>query len=57
MRARLTLAALSGAIAVEAALPGAASAHGLVQKSDLPIPQWLLAWGAVRVLSPRAEAA
>jgi hypothetical protein len=50
VRARLTLAALAGAVAVEAALPGAASAHGLVQKTDLPIPQWLLAWGAAVIL-------
>ncbi len=50
MRARVAAAALAGAVAVEAALPGSASAHGLVQKSDLPIPKWLFGWGAAVVL-------
>lgn len=40
------LAALGGI----AALPEAASAHGLVQRTDLPIPEWLFAWGASGVL-------
>ncbi len=50
MRARVAAAAIAGAVAVEAALPGSASAHGLVQKSDLPIPKWLFGWGAAVVL-------
>ena len=33
-----------------AAFPDAASAHGLVGKQDLPIPQWLFAWAASVVL-------
>jgi hypothetical protein len=50
VRSRVAVAALAGAVAVEAALPGAASAHGLVQKSDLPIPKWLFGWGAAVIL-------
>ena len=30
--------------------PGGASAHGLVQREQLPIPQWLFAWAAAAVL-------
>jgi hypothetical protein len=30
--------------------PTAASAHGLVQRSNLPIPEWLFAWAAAVVL-------
>jgi hypothetical protein len=32
------------------ALPAAASAHGIVQREDLPIPHWLFAWAAAIVL-------
>ncbi len=31
-------------------LPGSASAHGLVGRADLPIPEWLFAWAAIVVL-------
>jgi hypothetical protein len=31
-------------------VPGAAFAHGLVQRQQLPIPQWLFAWAAAAVL-------
>ena len=31
-------------------MPGAAFAHGLVQRQQLPIPQWLFAWAAAAVL-------
>lgn len=30
--------------------PASASAHGLVQRSNLPIPEWLFGWGAAIVL-------
>ena len=32
------------------ALPATASAHGLVQRSNLPIPEWLFGWAAAIVL-------
>lgn len=48
-RARLAgggaLALLAGAI-----LPDAASAHGLVGRTDLPVPSWLFGWAAAIVL-------
>ena len=31
-------------------LPAAASAHGIAQRADLPIPLWLFAWAAALVL-------
>jgi hypothetical protein len=40
--AAVTLAAL--------AAPASASAHGIAQRADLPIPTWLFAWGAALVL-------
>jgi hypothetical protein len=43
-----TATALAGA--AFATLPGAALAHGLVGRQDLPIPRWLFAWGAAVVL-------
>jgi hypothetical protein len=48
-RTRFALAAGS-ALAVSAALPAPALAHGLVGKQDLPIPRWLFAWAAAIVL-------
>ena len=42
--------ALLGAAVTAAMLPGAASAHGLVGRSDLPLPDWLFAWGSSIVL-------
>jgi hypothetical protein len=50
LRARLTAAAAALAIAVLAALPDPAAAHGLVGRQDLPIPRWLFAWAAAVVL-------
>ena len=49
MRKRL-LAALATAAAVAGVAPGVAEAHGLVQRQQLPIPQWLFAWAAAAVL-------
>ena len=31
-------------------MPAVAEAHGLVQRQQLPIPQWLFAWAAAAVL-------
>ncbi len=47
--ARLPLAASLAAFAA-LALPASASAHGIAQRADLPIPEWLFAWGAALVL-------
>lgn len=42
---------LAGALtAASLVLPAAASAHGLVGRADLPVPQWLFGWGAAVVL-------
>ncbi|MCW3066947.1 MAG: hypothetical protein JWN32_4119, partial [Solirubrobacterales bacterium] len=38
------------AVAATAAWPAPASAHGLVGRTDLPIPVWLFAWAAALVL-------
>ncbi|GAC1434183.1 MAG: hypothetical protein NVSMB51_00770 [Solirubrobacteraceae bacterium] len=43
-------AALAGTGAALLLLPSDALAHGLVGKSDLPIPRWLFAWAAAVVL-------
>jgi hypothetical protein len=48
-RRRAILAAAAAALLV-AALPEAALAHGIQQKRDLPIPDWLFVWGAAIVL-------
>ncbi len=49
--AKWGVAALFVALTTAAALlPGAADAHGLVGRSDLPIPDWLFAWGASIIL-------
>jgi hypothetical protein len=45
---RLGILAAPAAAALIA--PQAASAHGLVQRSNLPIPEWLFAWAAAVVL-------
>lgn len=55
MRARGSLRGVAASLAfasLAAALwfPEAAGAHALVGKQDLPIPEWLFAWGAAVVL-------
>ena len=50
MSVRRLGAGVAAAGLAAAALPDAASAHGLVGKQDLPIPQWLFAWAASVVL-------
>jgi hypothetical protein len=47
-RVRLVLAAAPAAALLLA--PGAAQAHGLVQRTNLPIPEWLFGWAAAIVL-------
>jgi hypothetical protein len=42
--------ALTAALAALILLPATADAHGLVQREQLPIPQWLFAWAAAAVL-------
>lgn len=43
--------ALATALAAAALLfPGAAAAHGIVGRADLPIPSWLFAWAAAVVI-------
>ena len=42
--------ALLSAAVTAVMLPAAASAHGLVGRSDLPLPDWLFAWGSSIVL-------
>ena len=47
---RRLAAGAGGALAAAMLVPQAALAHGLVGKSDLPIPRWLFAWAAAVVL-------
>jgi hypothetical protein len=42
--------AAAGALGAALLAPAVASAHGLVQREQLPIPQWLFAWAAAAVL-------
>lgn len=42
--------AVPAALAASALFPASASAHGLVGRTDLPIPDWMFAWGAAIVL-------
>lgn len=46
---RVRTAALVATLA-SLALPAGAAAHGISQRADLPIPEWLFAWGAALVL-------
>src|SRR5437016_2082384 len=44
-------ASVTAGIAVAAlAVPATAAAHGLAQRENLPIPQWLFGWAAAVVL-------
>lgn len=47
---RAGAAALAGAFGALGVAPGNAAAHGLVQRADLPIPEWLFGWAAAIVL-------
>jgi hypothetical protein len=48
VRRRFTVPLLIGASLL--VVPATASAHGLVQRSNLPIPEWLFGWAAAIVL-------
>jgi hypothetical protein len=50
VRRSTPLAVLAGVAAALALWPAAAEAHGLVQRANLPIPEWLFGWGAAVVL-------
>jgi hypothetical protein len=50
MNRRRLLAVLVTAVGLLAMVPQAAVAHGLVGRSDLPIPKWLFGWAATVVL-------
>ena len=47
---RAFLASAGGALAAALVAPTPVLAHGLVGRSDLPVPDWLFTWGAVAVL-------
>jgi hypothetical protein len=49
-RAALIAAALAAGPAAGALFPPPASAHGIVSRTDLPIPVWLFGWAAAAVL-------
>ena len=49
-RRRLIRLAGAGLVALALLTPAAASAHGLIQRANLPIPEWLFAWAAAVVL-------
>lgn len=50
MTARRVRTAAIAATLAPLALPAGAQAHGISQRADLPIPEWLFAWGAALVL-------
>ena len=51
MRARRLIIGSTGALLAAALLsPAGASAHGLIQRANLPIPEWLFGWAAAIVL-------
>jgi hypothetical protein len=50
VRHRARLAVPAGVAAAFALAPATAQAHGLVQRTNLPIPEWLFGWAAAIVL-------
>jgi hypothetical protein len=50
MRRRAVIAALASGPAAGAMFPSSAAAHGIVARTDLPIPVWLFGWAAALVL-------
>jgi hypothetical protein len=50
MRRRWAAATAAAVAATALAVPATAAAHGLVGRTDLPIPEWLFAWAAAVVL-------
>jgi hypothetical protein len=46
----LRRAALAAPVAAALAVPESAHAHGLVQRANLPLPEWLFGWAAAAVL-------
>jgi hypothetical protein len=50
VRGRRITAALLALLVAGGLVPAAASAHGFVVRSDLPIPEWLFGWAAAVVL-------
>ena len=49
-RLRAASALAAGLLLAAALRPAAAGAHGLVQRENLPIPEWLFGWAAAAVL-------
>jgi hypothetical protein len=47
---RTPLALVGALLATQAAIPDAASAHGISGRASLPVPAWLFAWAAAIVL-------
>ncbi|HEY2142283.1 MAG TPA: fenitrothion hydrolase [Solirubrobacteraceae bacterium] len=47
---RLVLLAFAASLAALLVSPTAALAHGIIGKTDLPVPRWLFAWAAAVVL-------
>jgi hypothetical protein len=47
---RRALALACALVAAALLFPGAAAAHGIVGRADLPIPSWLFAWAAAVVI-------
>jgi hypothetical protein len=47
---RAGLVATAASLATSLVLPATAAAHGLLGKTDLPVPRWLFAWAAAVVL-------